>query len=162
LKRNPPFTESNMNMLRQTALVLALSLISFIAARADEAPQPQPAVAMHGDVKYKPGFAHVDYVNPDAPKGGELHLAAEGTFDSLNPCIFKAVEAPGIGMTFQTLTMRTGDEPFSVYGLIAESMEIPDDRSWVVFNLRKEAKFNDGTPITADDVVWTFNTFMTK
>ena len=122
------------------------------------APQPQAAIAMHGEPKYKAGFDHLDYVNPDAPKGGEIHLATGGTFDTLNPFVLKGVAAPEIGMTFQTLMAGTDDEAFSRYGLIAESMEMPEDRSWVVFNLRKEAKFNDGTPITADDVVWTFDT----
>ncbi len=152
-----------MHMLRQAALVLALTLISFLAAQAEEAPQPKPSIAMYGETKYQPGFAHVDYANPEARKGGEMHLAEEGTFDTLNPFVLKGLAAPAVaGMLFQTLTTGTEDEPFSRYGLVAETIEMPEDRSWVAFNLRKEAKFNDGTPITADDVVWTFNTLMEK
>lgn len=151
-----------MHTLRLAFIVLAFVMLAGSSATADVAPQPQTGVAMHGEPKYKAGFDHLDYVNPAAPKGGDIHLASEGTFDSLNPYILKGDAAPGMGMTFQTLMASTADEPFSEYGLIAESTEIPDDRSWVIFNLRKEAKWNDGAPITADDVVWTFNTLISK
>ncbi|MBI1214352.1 MAG: ABC transporter substrate-binding protein [Alphaproteobacteria bacterium] len=126
-------------------------------------PQPQYGVAMHGTPKYGPDFQHLDYVNTDAPKGGEIYLADAGTFDNLNPFILKGVAAPGTaGLLFQTLMVGTSDEAFSEYGLLAQSMEMPEDRSWVVFNLRPQAKWNDGTPVTAQDVVWTFHTLMTK
>jgi microcin C transport system substrate-binding protein len=150
-----------MHRLWLAFLVIALPFTA-IAAAAEEAPQPMHAVAMHGAPKYGPDFKHVDYVNPDAPKGGEMRLATSGTFDTLNPFVLKGVSAPGIGMTFQTLTANTDDEAFTRYGLIAETIEMPEDRSWVAFNLRKEAKWNDGKPITADDVVWTFQTLMAK
>jgi microcin C transport system substrate-binding protein len=117
---------------------------------------------MHGDVKYGPGFRHFDYVNPAAPKGGEVKLAAIGTFDSLNPFILKGVPAAGMGETFDTLTVGSADEPFTRYGLIAETIEVPEDRSWVAFTLRPEARFHDGSPITAEDVIWTFDTLRTK
>ena len=155
------------NLLRALCVLCPLLLAG--VAQADQtpqadapAPQPQAAVAMHGEPKYKGDFGHVDYVNPDAPKGGELHLGAYGTFDSLNPFVLKGVAAPEIEMTFQTLMTGTQDEANTRYGLIAESMEMPEDRSWVVFNLRKEAKWNDGQPITADDVVWTFDSLTKK
>jgi microcin C transport system substrate-binding protein len=131
-------------------------------AAEDTALKPQYGVAMHGTPKYPADFQHLDYVNPAAPKGGSIALSAAGTFDSLNPFILKGVAAPGIGMTFQTLMESTNDEAFSEYGLIAESVEMPEDRSWVVFNLRPQAKWNDGTKITAQDVVWTFKTLTTK
>jgi microcin C transport system substrate-binding protein len=143
------------------AAVAALLLCSTIAsAKPEEALKALPGVAMHGQPKYRPGFDHLDYVNPDAPKGGEVHLAEAGTFDSLNPFILKGVAAPGVGMLFQSLMGGTADEAFSQYGEIAETIEIPEDRSYVVFNLRKEARWNDGKQITASDVVWTFNTLL--
>lgn len=152
-----------MSKLSAIAILLcALVLPAFAQAAADETANPLPAIAMHGEPKYRADFKHLDYVNPDAPKGGALHLASEGTFDSLNPYVIKGVAAPGINMVFQTLMTGTEDEAFSEYGLIAESIETPPDRSWVVFNLRKEARWNDGQPITAQDVVWTFNTLTTK
>ena len=151
-----------MSKLFTTSLLIALLCLSGIG-QAAETIAPAPGIAMHGAPKYGADFKHLDYVNPDAPKGGELHLAEEGTFDSLNPYIIKGVSAPGIGsMVYQTLMASTEDEAFSEYGLITETIETPPDRSWVVFNLHKEARWNDGTPITADDVVWSFNTLMTK
>lgn len=119
-------------------------------------------IAMHGSPKYPAGFTHLEYVNPDAPKGGEMRLAAAGTFDNLNPFILKGVAAPGAGMMFQTLLTSTDDEAFSEYGLVAESLEMPEDRSFVVFNLRTEAKWHDGKPLTADDVLFSFNTLIEK
>jgi microcin C transport system substrate-binding protein len=116
------------------------------------------AIAMFDDVKYPASFTHFDYTNPDAPKGGSTVNAAIGTFDSLNPFILKGVPAAGAAMLFDTLLENSKDETFSEYGLIAESLEVPADRSWVIFNLRKEARFHDGSPVTADDVVFSFDT----
>ena len=115
-------------------------------------------IAMHGPPKYGPGFAHFDYARPDAPKGGELRRARTGTFDSLNPFIVKGVRAYGRHLVFETLMRRAWDEPFSLYGLVAESIEVPDDRSSVTFTLRPEARFHDGSPITVDDVVFSWET----
>lgn len=119
-------------------------------------------LSMYGDLKYGPGFTHFEYVNPDAPKGGDVRLAAIGTFDTLNPFVLKGVAAIGSGQVFDTLTVQADDEPFSEYGLIAETIETPADRSWVVYTLRPEARFHDGSPVTADDVIWTFETLKTK
>lgn len=117
---------------------------------------------MYGDLKYGPSFTHFDYVNPEAPKGGEVKLAAIGTFDTLNPFVLKGVPAAGVGQVFETLTVQSDDEPFSEYGLIAETIKVPADRSWVAYTLRPQARFHDGSPITADDVIWTFETLKTK
>ena len=119
-------------------------------------------LALHYDLKYPPDFTHFEYVNPEAPKGGELRLAGIGTFDSLNPFILRGTPPLGIGMIFETLTERSQDEPFSEYGLIAESMLIPEDHSWVAFTLREEARFHDGSPITVEDVVFTLHLLQTK
>jgi microcin C transport system substrate-binding protein len=116
------------------------------------------ALSLHGDIKYGRGFSHFDYVNPDAPKGGTVRLAGIGTFDSLNPFILKGVSASGLGLLFDTLTEQSADEPFSEYGLLAGEIELPKDRSWIAYTLRKEARWHDGTPVTAEDVVFTFNT----
>ena len=130
-------------------------------ARAQDV-QPLEGLAMYGEPKYKPGFDHFDYANPDAPKGGELRQASIGTFDSLNPFIIKGKAADEAAMPFETLHVQSADEPFSMYGLIAESVEFPADRSWEIFNLRPEARFQDGSPITADDVVFSFDILKTK
>ncbi len=125
-----------------------------------ESIKPVHAIAMHGEPKYGLNFRHFDYVNPHAPKGGVLRTAARGTFDSFN--VYIAIGNPvGTGST-ETLLTSSDDEPFTEYGLIAESMEVPEDRSWVIFNLRPEARWHDGMPITAEDVAWSFKTITTK
>ena len=124
--------------------------------------EPQHGIAMHGAPKYAAGFAHLDYVNPAAPKGGELRRALTGTFDSLNPFIIKGVAARGRHLVFESLLKRTWDEPFSLYGLIAETIEVPDDRASVTFSLRPEARFHDGRPITVDDVVFSWETLKAR
>ena len=121
---------------------------------------PAIGAAMHGTPKYTAGFTHFDYVNPDAPKGGKMQLASHGTFDTLNGFIIKGSPAPQLGNIYQTLMSRSNDEAFTQYGNIAETIEMPEDRSWVAFNLRKEARWSDGKPLTSADVVWTFNTLM--
>ncbi|MEL6375287.1 MAG: extracellular solute-binding protein [Pseudomonadota bacterium] len=113
------------------------------------------AIAMHGTPALPPGFAHFPYVNPQAPRGGRLMLGATGTFDSLNPFIIKGVTPPGIrGNVYESLLARARHEPFTLYGLIARSIEVAPDRSAVTFNLNPKAAFSDGTPLTADDVIF--------
>jgi microcin C transport system substrate-binding protein len=115
---------------------------------------------MHGEPKYGPDFKHFDYVNPDAPKGGQITRAPVGSFDSFNGFIVKG--DAGVSSSIETLTIGSSDEAFTQYGLIAESIEIPDDRSWVAFTLRPEARWHDGKPITVDDVIFSFNVLTTK
>ena len=117
-------------------------------------------LALHGDVKYGPDFSHFDYVNPDAPKGGTVRLGTVGTYDSFNPFILKGVSASGIALIYDTLTVQSDDEPFTEYGLLAETIELPEDRSWVAFTLRKEATWHDGSPVTADDVKFSLERIM--
>ncbi len=118
------------------------------------------AIAMYGSPKYPANFANFDYVNPSAPKGGKLRLGKEGTFDSFHPYIPKG-NAISTG-SIESLLIESNDEPFTAYGLIAESIDWPDDRSWVIFTLRPEARWHDGQPITADDVIWSFKILTTQ
>ena len=148
--------------VQTVALLSLISLLLAGPAAGDDGVYTGPAMAMHGEPKYKPDFTHFDYTNPDAPKGGEVHEGAFGTFDSLNTFILKGVPAGAAGLTFDSLTAGSDDEPFTRYGLIAETIEVPKDRSWVVFTLRPEARFHDGSPITADDVIWTFDALKSK
>ncbi len=148
-----------MNKFLNTLIVIITLVFSYTA----NAATPLHGIAMHGEPKYTADFKHLDYANPNAPKGGELKLATQVAFDSVNPFVIKGMKAPGIGgLVYQTLMESSEDEAFSEYGLIAETMEVPDDRSWVIFNLRENAKWHDGQPITADDVVFSFNTLTTK
>jgi microcin C transport system substrate-binding protein len=119
-------------------------------------------LAMHGAPKYGPGFTHFDYANPDAPKGGDVRLSAIGSFDSSNPYILKGDPAAGIGAVFETLLASSGDEAFSEYGLLAETIEMPEDRSWVAFTLRPEARWHDGKPVTVEDVIFSLDILKTK
>ncbi len=118
---------------------------------------------MHGQPKYGAAFPHLNYVNPDAPKGGTLRLAVLGSFDSLNPFIIKGAPASGMReYVYETLLARSYDEPFSLYGLIAESVETPEDRSSVTFQIRPEARFADGTPVTPEDVLFSWSLLKSK
>jgi microcin C transport system substrate-binding protein len=119
-------------------------------------------ISIFGDLKYGPNFRNFDYVNPDAPKGGRLRLAGRDSFDNLNPFILKGDSAQGVGLLFDSLMTRATDEPDALYGLIAESIELDDDQRWVAFNLRKEARWQDGSPVTAEDAVHTFNLLVKK
>ncbi|HQX27156.1 MAG TPA: extracellular solute-binding protein [Alphaproteobacteria bacterium] len=148
-------------------LAAALLALLPLSAHAQETVTPVAALTMHGTPKYGPGFTHMDYTNPDAPKGGTLRLHAIGTFDSLNPFIIKGTPAAGMlflgqSLIYDSLMDQSTDEPFSMYCLICETVELPKDNKSITFNLRKEAKWHDGVPVTADDVVWSFNIFMEK
>ncbi len=120
------------------------------------------AISPFGDVKYPPNFDHFDYVNPKAPKGGVLRQHDVGTFDSLNGFILKGRPAQGLSAIYDTLLESSEDEPFSRYGLLAEKIMVTPDQRAVHFRLRPEAKWHDGVPITADDVVFSFNILMEK
>ena len=132
---------------------LVLSLVLLLSGGA--VAEPQQGLAMHGAPAEPNGFTHFPYVNPDAPKGGRVIFGVQGSFDSLNPLIVKGNPAEGLrDYLYESLLARANDEAFTLYGLIAESVETPDDRSSVEFTLRPEAKFSDGTPITVDDVIF--------
>ena len=127
--------------------------------------EPRHGLSAFGDLKYPADFEHFEYANPDAPKGGRLARIgweSRTTFDSFNNYILKGDAAQGLGRLFDSLMMRAIDEPDAVYGLIAESADLAPDKKSVVFNLRREAKFADGMPVTAYDVVFSFNTLKEK
>ena len=119
-------------------------------------------IAMHGKPKYESNFTHLDYVNPDAPKGGVVKFGSYGSFDNLNRVAFKGSKAAGLGYINDTLMRRVWDEAFSLYGLIAEFVEMPDDRSSITFYLNPNATFQDGSKITQEDVLFSLNTFQTR
>jgi len=144
-------------MRRLFVLVVAALGVACPAFHAS-ADGPRNGLALFGDLKYPAGFPHFDYVNPAAPKGGGVKYDAIGTFDTLNPFTLKGQPAAGVGAMFDTLMTPSEDEPSSSYGLIAESVEVANDKASVVYNLRPQARFWDGSPITPEDVVWTFDT----
>ena len=117
---------------------------------------------MHGKPKYQESFTHLDYVNPDAPKGGTIRFGSYGSFDNLNRVAFKGSRAAGLGYINDTLMRRVWDEAFTMYGLIAEFVEMPADRSSITFHINPNARFHDGSPITREDVLFSLETFQTK
>lgn len=142
------------------AVLLAAAFATPARASGNQTITISNGLAMSGEPKYGPDFTHFDYVNPDAPKGGQVHLAGTGTYDSFNPFIPKGVAASGIGLVYDQLMVASDDEPFTKYGLLAEKVEVPADRSWIIFHIDPRARFHDNTPVTAEDVVFTFNLLM--
>ena len=146
-------------------ILIASATIAVVASTTAVA-EPSHGMSVFGDLKYKAGFAHFDYVNPNAPKGGKIvtiGTRAQDTFDSFNAFILKGDAAQGLHeLVYEPLMVRAADEPDAMYGLIAESADIAADKHSVTFKLRAEAKFADGTPVTADDCVFSFETLKTK
>ncbi len=146
----------------------AAALVAVLALPA--AAEPMHGIAMHGDPALPADYAHLPYANPDAPKGGRISFGAQGTFDSLNPFIRKGAVPDGLwgrnafwpNNVWDSLMVRSWDEPFTLYGHIAEFVEVPDDRSWVEFTLNPAARFSDGAPVTTADVVFTFELLKEK
>lgn len=138
---------------RLPVVAFALSLMLPIPVLADSWTN---GISTIGELKYPPGFKHFDYVNPDAPKGGSLHLSTLGTFDTLNPIPNKGNMETGVGLVFETLMKPSLDEAFSSYGLLAESISYPPDFSSVSFRLNARSKWADGQPVTVDDVIFSF------
>ena len=148
-------------MRRITGCLIALLLIcSGVAQAADS--RPSHGWSLFGDLKYPPDFKRFDYVNPDAPKGGALRMAAIGGFDSLNPFILKGEAAAGASLIYDRLLTSSFDEAGAEYGLLAQSVQAAEDFSWVEFTLRPEARWHDGKPVTPDDVVFSFNILREK
>jgi peptide/nickel transport system substrate-binding protein len=131
-------------------MVLALTIGAAVA-------DPQHGIAMYGTPALPPDFVSLPQANPDAPKGGTITLSVNGSFDTLNPFITNGSPAEGVSaLTFETLMARSFDEPFTLYGLLAESITTDDARTYVEFTLREGARFSDGTPVTVDDVLWSY------
>jgi len=151
------------SLLKRRVLCLGILLFLFspIIAYSKELNK-QYGYSVFNDLKYREDFKNFDYVNPDAPKGGNIKFAHIGTFDSLNLFILKGEKAPGLDYTFDSLLVSSIDEPNSTYGLLAESLEFPETREYVIFNLRKNAYFHDHSPITAEDLKFTFEILREK
>ncbi|ARB45940.1 hypothetical protein P40_11390 [Alloalcanivorax xenomutans] len=154
------FDDDQEWIITMRAVTILLGLLLVLPAFAEV--HSGHAITMYDAPKYGPSFRHFDYVNADAPKGGQIKLHVIGGFDSFMPYLPKGSAAAGVGglgpsYIYDSLTVRSLDEPFTEYGLLAERMEWPDDRGWITFTLRDEARFADGHPVTAEDVVWSFN-----
>ena len=152
-----------MTIQFQNSLIkFSIALILFIFFNTAILAQKMHGLAMHGLPKYKSDFSHLEYVNPSAPKGGVLRYGVYGSYDNLNRVAFKGRKAAGLGYVNDTLMRRVWDEAFTLYGLIAEFAEMPEDRSYVIFYINPKARFHDGSPITREDVLFSLETFQTK
>ena len=140
----------------------ASAAFALIFAATTAQAEPQHGIAMYGDPLLPPDFVSLPYANPDAPTGGRIVLGEGGGFDSLNPFILKGTVPWQLRfLTYESLMGRSYDEPFSLYGLLAESIETGPNREWVEFTLRPEAAFSDGAPVTVEDVLWSYETLGT-
>lgn len=147
-----------------------LPLIAALLIGTPALAEPVHGIAMHGSPALGPDYKHFPYVNPDVKKGGRVTYGVVGTFDSLNPFILKSMRTsargiwdPAFGnLIFESLMTRSSDEPFTLYGLLAESVEWNDDRTFIQFNLNPKAKWSDGQPVTPDDVIFSFELLRDK
>lgn len=161
LSKRIPLLNLNILLFLGTALFSLGLLISLPLSAGDSEDTiiTSHGISVFGDLKYPKTFEHFDYVNANAPKGGNMSVWGFGTFDSLNPFIVKGNRLDQLDLTFDTLMAESDDEPDSRYGLLAESITVPlPSRNWVIFDLRNEARFSDGSPVTAEDVVFSFET----
>src|SRR5271170_1592343 len=149
-------------MRRLSGAVLGAGLALGAIAAAAAAAAGGYGLSLFGELKYPPDFKYFEYVDPNAPKGGTMKFSAIGTYDTLNPFVVKGVPAAGIGQIFDTLAVPSEDEPGSEYGLVADRIELAADKLSVLYTLRREARFHDGTPMTPADVIWTFETLQKK
>lgn len=150
-----------MHGFRPLIAVVCGALLTWSSTSQAQAPSGTTVshgFAIHGDLKYRPDFPHFEYADPNAVRGGDVRFSAIGSFDNLNPFILRGTPAVGSASIYDSLMATALDEPSSHYCLICETIEYPEDRSWTQFVLRREARFHDGSPITAADVVWTFET----
>jgi len=149
-------------------ILVAISLI--VTGTALVSAEPRHGIAMHGEPALPADYTHFPYANPDAPKGGAISYGVVGTFDSLNPFVLKSMRTTARGiwdpefgnLVYESLMQRNRDEPFTMYGLLAEKAEWNDERSWIEFTLDADAKWSDGTPVTPEDVLFTYDLFTEK
>ena len=154
-------TSKLRNIVVGSAIGLAV-IFGAMSLRADEAITKTHGFNFFGELKYPADYKHLDYVNPNAPKGGEISIWTMGTFDSFNPYTRKGRAGALASAPFESLLEGTSDEVGTSYGLLAETLEYPEDQSWVIFNMRPEARFSDGTPVTAEDVAFTYELFLNE
>ncbi len=149
-------------MLTASAAAIAAALWAGLAMAQDQKVTVSHGISTFGALKLPADFPHLPYVNPNAPKGGEISQWAPGTFDSVNPYTIKGVPVALGSIFYESVLTGTADEIGASYCLLCETMEYPEDRSWVIFNLRKDVTFSDGTPMTAEDVLFSYELFRDK
>ncbi len=147
-----------------------LTAAFLLAGSASTLAEPKYGIAMQGEPELPAGFTHFRYANPDAPKGGNVTYCVVGSFDNLNPFIIKSLRTTARGMidtiygnlVFEPLMQRNYDEPFGLYGLLADSVDMDPERKWIEFHIDPKAKWSDGQPVTPEDVLFTYDVFTEK
>ncbi|MEL6202543.1 MAG: extracellular solute-binding protein [Pseudomonadota bacterium] len=150
--------------------LIAAGLISVFAVTTSGHAEPVHGIAMHGEPALAPDYESFSYADPNAPQGGSISYGVVGTFDSLNPFVLKSMRTTARGiwdpqfgnLVYESLLQRSRDEPFTMYGLLAEKVEWNDERTWIEFTLNENAKWNDGVPVTPEDVIFTYDIFTEK
>ena len=156
--------------MRHLLTSLALFAAALFSAGSTVCAEPVHGIAMHGEPALPAGFSHLPYVNPDAPKGGKVTYGVVGTFDSVRPFIVRSMRTHARGIVdpvfgnliYETLMQRSQDEPFTLYGLLAETVEWDEERSFIQYNINPAARWSDGKPVTADDVIFTMELLKDK
>ncbi|MEP2781635.1 MAG: extracellular solute-binding protein [Pseudoruegeria sp.] len=143
-------------------LMVSALIVSGVMAFAEDTIIKSHGISTFGELKYPTDFTHLDYVNAEAPKGGEISTWTSGTFDSMNPYSRKGRSGALSSVSFESLLTQTSDDIGASYGLLAESLEYPESRDWVIFNIRPEATFADGSPLTAEDVLYSYELFLNE
>ncbi|MFT7494106.1 MAG: microcin C transport system substrate-binding protein, partial [Alteromonas macleodii] len=173
-KRHAPKAATLMQSAGQTnyvmtklGLILMGAILATVAATVVWADGHEATITSHGytnfgELKYGADIAHLAYVNPDAPKGGEMSLSAQGTFDTFNNFTREGAAAAGTTLLFESIMTSTADDAYGSYCYLCTTLEYPRNKDWVIFNLREDITFADGTPMTAKDVEFTHNLFMTQ
>ena len=159
-----------IRMYRPIPFLMVVATFTILAISNAVKAEPAHGIAMHGEPALPPDYKHFPYVNPNAPKGGSITYGVQGTFDSVNPFILKSMRTNARGswdhqfgrLVFESLLFRSRDEPFTMYGLLAEKVEWPDDRSWIEFTLNPKAQWSDGVPVTVEDVIFTYELLTAK
>lgn len=157
--------QSQQAGLSKWAMLLAGSVLAIGAATLVRAESHEEVTVSHGytnfgELMYPADFEHLDYVNPDAPKGGEISIWASGTFDTFNNFTRDGAVAAGTGVLYESILAGTADDPYGSYCYLCTTLEYPESRDWVIFNLREDVTFSDGTPWTAEDVEFAHNLIM--
>ncbi len=158
--RRERHTTESQPIRRALALFAMIACTALPAMAQDEDPVVSHGISTFGELKYPADLAHLDYVNPDAPKGGELAISWLGTFDSMNPYTRKGRAGYLSSMFFESMLTGVADEIGSSYCLLCETLEYPESKDWVIFTLRDDVTFSDGTPLTAEDVLFTYELFL--
>ncbi len=162
--------QSNIAKVFRSILFAGFVSLTLSTWAVSAVAEPSHGLAMHGKPALSKDFSHLPYVNPDAPKGGKITYGVRGNFDSLNPFIVKSIRTTARGvwdpvfgnLVFESLLHRSRDEAFTLYGLLAETVETDEERTWIEFHLNPKAKFSDGKPVTIDDVIFSFNLMKDK